>query len=193
MRKAILLAALGVALAGASAAGAAAPTFSKAEGAGSFGPGCETVPPLDFPGQPICFPFGHTFEFSAVDRGPFHANGFYAQTVTGRPPGFRGDVTCLNVIGNTGVVGGVLTEPAAAAGIPFVAYMVDNGPNNGTTPPDLISPLGIFPEGDVDLAFLPQGFPHVCPPPEPSIYGYFPVDQGDVVVQEGTIAFPHLP
>jgi hypothetical protein len=98
---------------------------------------------------------------------------------------FRGRVTCMNVVDNTVAVGGVLTAPLMLAGIPFVAYAVDNGSSG-----DLVSDLGLFPEGDPDLVFLPVGFPTICPAPglTASIYGYLPVHfgSGGVVVRPAT-------
>ena len=98
---------------------------------------------------------------------------------------FRGRVTCMNLVDNAVAVGGVLTNPAILAGIPFVAYAVDNG-----TSGDLVSDLGLFPEGDPDLLLLPVGFPTICPAPglTASIYGYLPVHPGSggVLVRPAT-------
>ena len=86
----------------------------------------------------------------------------------------------MNAVGNTVVVGGLLTNPRALLGVPFVAYAVDNGASG-----DLVSDLGLFPDGDPDLLLLPVGFPSICPAPglAASIYGYLPVHSGGVLVR----------
>jgi hypothetical protein len=96
--------------------------------------------------------------------------------VPGRPGSiFGGRVKCMTVVGNTVVVGGLLTNPPILAGVPFVEYAVDNG-----TSGDLVSDLGLFPDGDPDLLLLPVGFPTICPAPglTASIYGYLSVRPG---------------
>jgi hypothetical protein len=101
--------------------------------------------------------------------------------VPGRPGSiFRGKVKCMNAVGNAVVVGGLLTNPAILAGVPFVEYAVDNG-----NPGDVMSDLGLFPDGDPDLLMLPVGFPAICPSPglAASIYGYLPVGTGNVFVR----------
>ena len=86
----------------------------------------------------------------------------------------------MNVVGKAAVVGGLLTNPPALHGIPFVEYVVDNGASG-----DLVSDLGLFPDGDPDLLLLPVGFPSICPAPglAASIYGYLPVQSGGVLVR----------
>lgn len=196
MKRAFIVTALAAAIAATTTAAlAAAPEFAKTEGAGSADP-CTVVPPLG--GANFCFPRGRDFAFSAISRGvgPIvrglggHANGFYEQhNIGGVGGGFRGDVTCLNVVDNTAVFGGIIRAQANqdVDGVPFVIYVVDNGEASQGDPPDLISPLGVFPQGDPDRPLLPQAFPRVCPPPVPSIYGYLPVTDGNIVVQEGSI------
>jgi hypothetical protein len=96
---------------------------------------------------------------------------------------FAGGVSCMNAVGNTVVVGGLLTNPRALLGVPFVAFAVDNGASG-----DLVSDLGLFPDGDPDLLLLPVGFPSICPAPglAASIYGYLPVFSGGVFVRPPT-------
>ena len=171
------------------AGSAAAPDFDSAQGAGSIAPGtCVLDEPAPIsPGTAFCLTQGREFSFSAKQRGfGERATGFYTQRNAVNPgPGIRGEVTCLNVLGEFAVFGGIIRESVSSTliGLPFVVYVVDNGPP-GSSPRDLISPLGVFPQADPDLALLPQAFPNICPPPFPSLYGYFPVSQGDIVVDD---------
>jgi hypothetical protein len=158
---------------------AAAPATDSAQGAGSVAPGtCVGT---------FCLASGREFSFSAKAIGfGGHATGTYHQSnLINAGPGVTGDVTCLNVLGNFASFGGVITQAAgnpAAVGLPFVVYVADNGPADSGL--DLISPLGVFASDDPDLGLLPAGFPRVCPPAVPSLYGYFPVSQGNIVVTD---------
>jgi hypothetical protein len=164
---------------GAVPAVASAPTFDSAQGAGSIAPGsCVGT---------FCLNQGREFAFSAKQIGfGGHASGTYQQSNLINPgPGVTGTVECLNVAGNLASFGGVITsDPGSPSlvGVPFVVWVADNGPADSGL--DLISPLGVFPTGDPDLASLPTAFPHVCPPAAPSLYGYFPVSQGNIVVDD---------
>lgn len=179
----------------AGAAYAAAPLLDKTEGAGTTG-ACTVVPPV-VTGENFCFPRGRDFAFSAHQRGlGDRATGFYTQRSIGSTgTGFRGEVTCLNVVGETAVFGGVFrsTTGPVPERIPFIIYVVDNGNARDGDPPDLISPLGIFPQDDPDEPLLPQGFPNVCPPPGASIYGYLPVTDGNIVVEDQSDPRVRLP
>ena len=162
------------------AAGAATP--SGARGTGVLEPGC----PTDAVAADVyCpqFPIWFSLQAQSGSTGP---SGLFRTRwlVPGRATTiFRGRVQCLSVVGNAMVVGGVLTQPAALGGTPFVEYAVDNG-----TSGDLVSDLGFFPFEDPDLVFLPAGFPSICPAPGllASIYGYLPVHSGGVVVRPAT-------
>jgi hypothetical protein len=153
------------------------PAFASAQGAGSIAPGaCVGT---------FCLGNGREFDFTAKQLGfGGHAAGTYHQAgLDSTGPGVTGRVTCLDVLGNFASFGGVITDDPGSpqlVGVPFVVWVADNGPADSGL--DLISPLGVFPTGDPDLGLLPQGFPHVCPPAVPSLYGYFPVGQGNVVV-----------
>jgi hypothetical protein len=113
-----------------------------------------------------------TFEATAnqLDRGD--ASGFYEfHRVEGGPlDDFRGNVRCLDVVGNTATMSGEITEahggfvPFVGGG--FVATVVDNGPNGQG---DLFSGYGEFGVGTFDCVF----------PTAPIV----PVTSGDVVVE----------
>jgi hypothetical protein len=178
-KKAVLLSLL-AALTLPPIAGAATP--SVARGTGVLEPGCPSDPiaaDVYCPQNPIWFSL-------QAKSGPTAASGLFRTRwlVPGRSTTvFRGPVRCLSVVGNAMVVGGVLTQPGALGGVPFVEYAVDNGASG-----DLVSDLGLFPFDDPDLVFLPVGFPSVCPAPGllASIYGYLPVHSGNVVVTPPT-------
>jgi hypothetical protein len=157
---------------------AAAPAFDSATGAGSVAPGACA--------GSVCLNSGRQFAFSAHQLGfGRHANGTYHQSNLINPgPGITGRVTCLNAVGNAAVFAGVITDDPGqpeVVGAPFAVWVVDNGPANSGL--DLISPLGVYPAGDPDLASFPNGFPNVCPAPV-SPLGYFPVSQGNIVVDD---------
>jgi hypothetical protein len=163
---------------GAVPAVAAAPTFDSAEGAGSIAPGSCI--------GSFCLNAGREFDFSATQLGfGTAAKGTYHQAGLLNPgAGVSGRVTCLNVAGNLASFGGVITSDAgdpSLVGVPFAVWVADNGPADSGL--DLISPLNVYPPGDPDLPTLPGGFPHICPPPV-SPDGYFPVSQGNIVVDD---------
>lgn len=189
----VLAAAAAAVLAGATAAVAAAPAFDKAEGAGTYGPGCFTTAPIVTDPGTFCFGFERRFSFSAQQLGfGGRANGFYTHERTNPSGGnrFTARVTCLNVAGNAAVFGGVVTaglpqpngEPSV--GEPFVVWVVDNGNASDGDPPDLISPFAFFPDDDPDRHLVPTALPNVCPQPTPSLYGYLPLTSGNIVVDD---------
>jgi hypothetical protein len=178
MSKAVALVLLVCALALPSAAVGAT---GLARGNGVLAAGCPVDPVADdvfCPLYPIWFSIqAKKWPSTNATTGVFRTRWL----VPGRPGSiFRGRVHCMNAVGNAVVVGGVLTNPAILAGVPFVEYAVDNG-----TSGDLVSDLGLFPEGDPDLILLPVGFPSICPAPglAASIYGYLPVSSGNVFVR----------
>ena len=155
---------------------------SVARGNGVLEPGCPVDPVaanVFCPVQPIWFSLGAKSN-SQRTTGRFMTRWL----VLGKARSlFAGGVRCMNAVDNTVVVGGLLTNPRALAGIPFVAFAVDNGASG-----DLVSDLGLFPEGDPDLLLLPIGFPSICPAPglAASIYGYLPLQSGGVLVRPPT-------
>ena len=153
-----------------------------ASGNGVLEPGCPADPVADDVFCPA-YPIWYSLQ---AKQWPNRITGvFRTRWLVPRRPGtiFGGRVKCMTVVGKTAVVGGLLTSPPILAGIPFVEYAVDNGASG-----DLVSDLGLFPFDDPDLAFLPVGFPKVCPAPGlyASIYGYLPVQVGDIAVKAGT-------
>jgi hypothetical protein len=155
-----------------------------ANGTGVLEPGCPIDPVASdvfCPPYPIWYSL-QAKQWSNTTTGLFRTRWL----VPGRPGSiFRGRIKCMNVVGNAVVVGGLLTNPAILAGVPFVEYAVDNG-----TSGDLVSDLGLFPDGDPDLVLLPVGFPSICPAPglAASIYGYLPlrVGSGGIFVRPPT-------
>jgi hypothetical protein len=153
---------------------AAAGATGLANGNGVLEPGCPVDPVADdvfCPSNPIWYSL-------QAKQWPNRITGvFRTRWLVPNRPGsiFGGRVKCMSVVGNSAVVGGLLTSPPILAGIPFVEYAVDNG-----TSGDLVSDLGLFPDGDPDLLLLPVGFPTICPAPglAASIYGYLPVRVG---------------
>lgn len=166
---------IGLAAAAAPAV-ASPPELDQAEGAGKYTLG-----------------FEWDFAFSAHQLGfGERATGTWSEerlTSTGMLRRYVGRVTCLNVLGEMAVFAGIITasppNPApgfeTAVGFPFVKWVVDNGAP-GSDPPDLISGLVfIAPE---ELFLFPSGFPNICPSPFPSLFGYFPVMSGNIVIED---------
>jgi hypothetical protein len=158
---------------------AAAGATSLGRGSGVLKAGCPVDPVAS---DVFCPPYPLWFSLQAK-KWPNRVTGvFMTRWLVPKRPGavFGGRVRCMNAVGNTVVVGGLLTSPAILAGVPFVEYAVDNGASG-----DLVSDLGLFPEGDPDLLLLPVGFPTICPAPglAASIYGYLPVLSGGVLVR----------
>lgn len=181
MSKTLALLLLVCALALPSAAVGAPPV---ARGTGTLDPGCPVDPVATnvfCPSYPIWYSL-QTGRSQGMTIGVFRTRWVVQKRLGSL---FRGRVTCMNLVDNAVAVGGVLTNPAILAGIPFVAYAVDNG-----TSGDLVSDLGLFPEGDPDLLLLPVGFPSICPAPglTASLYGYLPVHlgSGGVLVRPAT-------
>jgi hypothetical protein len=175
----LLLLACAVALPSA-ALGASA---SGVKGSGVLQPGCPTDPLA----ADVYCPAFPTYFWVKADRSRTGALSGRFRTrwmVPGRTSTtFSGRILCMSIVGNATVVGGVLNAPGILGGVPFVEYAVDNGDTG-----DLVSDMGLFPPEDEDLAFLPVGFPNVCPAPGllASIYGYLPLQLGGVVVKPPT-------
>jgi hypothetical protein len=151
---------------------AAAPGLAR--GNGVLEAGCPVDPVAS---DVFCPAYPIWYSLQAQKRPNTTTGTFRTRWLVPQRPGsvFGGRVKCMTVVGNMFVVGGLLTSPAILAGVPFVEYGVDNG-----TSGDLVSDLGLFPDGDPDLLLLPVGFPTICPAPglAASIYGYLPVRAG---------------
>ena len=170
-------------VAGLVAAGTASAVLPTVQVRGGTEPGC----PIDAASPySACQQLPHRFAYwaSPIGVGQGAKGVFLEQPLLNGVPTTtrRGAVRCLNVVGNTAVIGGIFTAPLYAYGIPFAMYVVDNGPPGSATP-DLEGELGAFPPGDPDWIFLPPSFPKACPAPTPSIYGYLPFSSGDAIVR----------
>ncbi|HET8652787.1 MAG TPA: hypothetical protein VFM13_09470 [Gaiellaceae bacterium] len=95
----------------------------------------------------------------------------------------------MDVEGTRASIGGfftqVATQPGFGVGDPFVFYIEDNGALGSATP-DRVSALAALPENDPDRPLMPAGFPYVCPSAD-SLYGYAPLNSGDITVTDGTL------
>lgn len=157
-------------------------TASSVKGSGRLQPGCPThalAAHVYCPQVPVYF-WLKANRTRKGTTGSFRGRWLVPRRTTTT---FRGSVRCLNVVGNTMVVGGVLSNPKILRGVPFVEYAVDNGASG-----DLVSDMGLFPFDDRDRVFLPAEFPRVCPVPGllASIYGYLPLQRGGVGVKSRT-------
>jgi hypothetical protein len=84
---------------------------------------------------------------------------------------FAGEVTCLQVVGNTATIAGVVNEVEppfqTALGETYTFTVIDNGPNGA---------------GDLISVITPSFASPACVPLPPSI----PIENGDIVVQDAT-------
>jgi hypothetical protein len=179
---AVALAATGVAL---SSGGPNEKLVSRLRvyGGGQFGPGC-TNDTITF-----CLPSSRSFALDAHADG--HGNGAVYGTwdygPTAGPWHISGEITCMKVVGNTAIFGGLVrqSERPELLGLTFAGYVRDNGtPAAGV--PDQAS-IGWFGTSDGMAGDFPTTFPATCP-----ATGAFGADvapavwfdlQGDVTIQ----------
>lgn len=165
-------------------ANSATPGNDHVFGAGTFGPGCWPTN-----GDPFCVPFNYTVRLLGVSQGESgRGSGVMERrnNVTGGT--FRGEITCMSVVGHRAAVGGFFTLAPGTQGItagdPFVLWVQDNGTLAAADgdAPDQISVLVALPPGDPGLADMPDGFPSVCPSADAP--GYLPLTAGDITVSD---------
>ena len=166
---AALAAVLAAALAGSATAGAT-PGNTVATGHG-------TVPRVS--------PFSASFRFVAEGQPDGSAHGSYTQTLAS-PDGpsifgnFTGDVTCLSVVDDTAVIGGIVTEttdPRFTAGWDFWVSVHDG---RGTDTPDSTSLVELSNTPVLDFG---PGFPTTtCDAPLLVLPPFAPLTDGQVTV-----------
>lgn len=154
-------------------------------GVGDFGPACWQTH-----GGPFCTPFTYSLRLFGVQRGAGQtAFGLFERVNHSTGGTLAGRVTCMDVEGTRASIGGfftqVATQPGFGVGDPFVFYIENNGAL-GSAKPDRVSALAALPENDPDLPLMPAGFPYVCPSAD-SLYGYAPLNSGDITVTDGTL------
>jgi hypothetical protein len=100
----------------------------------------------------------------------------------GEPPGFRGEVTCLSVAGNSALIGGFIRQGPNFVGLDFLYAVTDNGPAGSGA--DTAGFIDIGPELDTPpYPGLPADFPKTCPTTvHLEIFGSFPLS-GDVSIE----------
>jgi hypothetical protein len=188
MRKLLLLFVAAAALAGTGAgiAGSSAGPNDQLAGqvriygGGEFGPGC-------FTGDTgLCFPDKRSLAVDAHVDG--NGNGAAYGSLEYGSPGKTDTlvrITCVNVNGNSAILGGIVTESwnPAFVGLAVIYYVVDNGSVDSATP-DQASPANLDPIGAADW---PADFPYTCPStPPPAAPAVYQDLRGDIVVQGPT-------
>lgn len=146
-------------------------------GGGTFD-GCATVE------LPFCLPQARSFALDAhvEGHGDGAAYGTWEYGPANGPWHIRGEIRCVKVVGNTALVGGVVTESDRpdVVGLTFATYVRDNGTQSSGAPDQ--ASIGWF--GDD----FPGSFPETCP-----ASGVLGIDvappvwfdlNGDVVVQQ---------
>lgn len=181
MRKHVVLAALGgLLIAGAawSAAGGDGPRQDRLAGGGIFGPGCTDGP------MPFCLAAARSVSIDAASNP--EGGGAYGTYYSGRQgsgfTGLVGRVTCLEVDGDSAVVGGWIVDPAPGAPDVFFIYMQDLG-TAGSAVGDRASANFVDFSTSPDL---PAGFPRECTPLDNNAFGrgYFTLTGGDVQITD---------
>ena len=110
---------------------------------------------------PTAFPRTISLEANASPQG---LNAYGTLRYAGVPPGFRGDVTCLSIAGNTALVGGFIREAPTPnfVGLDFLYAVTDNGPPGSSA--DQAGFIDVGPELDTPpYPSLPADFPRTCP------------------------------
>jgi hypothetical protein len=141
--------------------------------------GGKAGPPLD------CFPesfcISQTRDFSLDVHATPAGQALIGDLSDSRPAGpiDRAEVTCVIVDGDKAAVGGLIRSGAAGLiGLPFIAYLVDNGPPSSPVD-DLYSRPFILTPGET-FPGEPADFPKTCPASADSFFGYLDVHGGDI-------------
>lgn len=126
-------------------------------------------------------------EFSIDARANPTGGGAYGTFAQGNPNNGNltvgGEVTCLEVDGNSAVAGGFIREglPGLIGGVFFVYFKSFGRAGSGTLD------RGSATFNDLaDSPNLPKGFPRECPPVDNNAFGlgYVPLTAGDVVIHD---------
>lgn len=156
---------------------------ARVYGGGSFGPACVTTP------FSFCLPNSRSFAIDAhvEGHGSGAAYGTWEYGPARGPWHIRGDITCVQVVGDTAIAGGWVTESERPelVGLAFAAYVRDNGTQASGTPDQ--ASIGWFGTNDGAAGDFPPSFPQTCPASGAFEDGsappvWFDVS-GDVVVQ----------
>jgi hypothetical protein len=111
------------------------------------------------------------------------ATGVLLSGTNGDTFGFAARVTCMTVVGNEAVVGGIITRDADPSfvgdGVKF--FVIDNGdPGNGNVTPDKVSGNEVMTPDE-----FAGGFPLNCGAPVSTFTGYTDLLDGDVSIHGG--------
>lgn len=132
--------------------------------------------------QTFCSAIDLDMNIDVHGSGSGPATGTFLSGTDGGTNASRTRITCMTVVGNQAVVGGIITSDAAnpqAVGDEMLFYVVDNG-GPGNAPLDKMSPRLIYTPAE----FTP-GFPSSCGSPTSNVGGYADVHAGDVSIHGG--------
>jgi hypothetical protein len=92
-------------------------------------------------------------------------------------------ITCMNVVGNSAVLGGyvVASSSPAIVGLPAFVYVIDNGGPGDSAVADKVSPLAVLDASEP----VPAGFPRKCGAPGSPFFGFTDLLAGDVSIHSG--------
>jgi hypothetical protein len=133
---------------------------------------------------PGCFPdtfcTNQTRDFSLDVHATPAGQALIGDLADSRPAGpiDSADVTCVTVDGNRAVGGFVRSGAAGLIGVPFIAYLVDNGPPS--SPVDDLYSRPFLLNGGETFPGQPADFPKTCPASADSFFGYLDVHGGDI-------------
>lgn len=111
------------------------------------------------------------------------ATGTLLSGTNGDTNGFRVRITCMTVVGNRAVVGGLIkSDPGnpVFVGDAALFYVIDNGDPGNNPTPDKVSANEVYTPDQ-----FPAGFPRNCGAPVSTFTGYTTVFDGDVSIHAG--------
>ncbi len=132
--------------------------------------------------QTFCSQVAVDINLDVHGSGSGSATGMFLSGTDGSTFSSSTRITCMSVVGNRAVVGGIITSDTSnppVVGDEMLFYVIDNG-GPGNAPLDEMSPREIYTPDQ-----FTQGFPSNCGTPSDTTGGYTDVHAGDVSIHGG--------